>query len=85
MLTAVFITGKLGEIESDYRYIYVEKVPEPDYDEKSPLFDKFKVKMWSYLPGILHKMKDGTMVTIKGRLEEQDGETFVIAELIRGV
>lgn len=85
MLTAVFITAKLGEVEADYRYIYVEKVPEPEYDGSSPAFDKFKVKMWSYLPGVLHKMKSGAMVTIKGRLEEQNGETFVIAELIRGV
>ena len=85
MLTAVFITGKLGKVEDNYRYVYVEKVPEPEYDGSSPEFDKFKVKMWSNLPGILHKMKSGAIVTIKGRLEEQNGETFVIAELIRGV
>lgn len=85
MLTAVFITGKLGEMHNDFRYIYVEKVPEPDYDANTPVYDKFKVKMWSQVPSVLTRVKAGTIVTIKGRLEEVDGETFVIAELIRGV
>ncbi|MFA5485611.1 MAG: hypothetical protein WC275_00785 [Bacilli bacterium] len=85
MLTAVFITGKLGEMASDCRYIYVEKVPEPDYNAKVPLYDKFKVKMWSQSVGLLTKLRAGTIVTIKGRLEEVNGETIVVAELIRGV
>jgi len=84
-MTAVFITGKLGEMTSDWRYIYVEKVPEPDYNAKVPLYDKFKVKMWSETVNLLGKLRSGSIVTIKGRLAEDNGETIVVAELIRGV
>lgn len=85
MLTAVFVVGKLGKIVDDYRYVYVEKVPELDFDPENEddKYDKFKVRMWTNEPGILHRLKEGTMVSIKGRLEEIKGEIFVIVELFR--
>lgn len=83
MLTAVFIVGKLGKIENEYRHVLVEKVPGTDYDENVPQFDSIKVKMWNPTSKLLHKIKDDTMVSIKGRLEENNGELVVIAELFR--
>lgn len=85
MLTAVFVVGKLGKIVDDCRYILVEKVPESEemahYDVQQ--YDKIKLRMWSQKPGILHRLKEGTMVTVKGRLAEKQGDLFVIVELIR--
>lgn len=83
MLTAVFIVGKLGPIENDYRYVLVEKVKRNEEDEYKVEYDRFKVKLWSDISGVLHRLREETMVSIKGRLEEQNGEQFVIAELFR--
>jgi len=85
MLTAVFVVGKLGEIVDDYRYVLVDKVPELEVEPENEAdrFDKIKVKMWSKHPGILNRIKTGTMVSIKGRLEEDKGEMFVVIELFR--
>lgn len=85
MLTAVFVVGKLGKIVDDYRYVLVEKVPELDYipEHEEDQYDKIKVRMWTKEPGIIHRLKEGTMVSIKGRLEENKGELFVIVELFR--
>lgn len=85
MLTAVFVVGKLGKIVDDYRYVYVNKVPDLDAPalNEEDNFDKIKLRMWSKEPGILHRLKEGTVVSIKGRLEEQKGDLFVVVELFR--
>lgn len=83
MLTAVFIVGKLGPIENDYRYVLVEKVQRSEENEVKVQYDRFKVKLWSDITGVLHRLRDETMVSIKGRLEDVNGEPFVIAELFR--
>jgi hypothetical protein len=83
MLTAIFIVGKLGPVEGDYRYVLVEKVKHHEDDQSRVEYDRFKVKLWSDISGVLHRLREDTMVSIKGRLEEQNGDVFVIAELFR--
>lgn len=86
MLSAVFLVGKLGKLDGDYRQVLVEKVPTGDtpYDPGRENYDIFKVRMWSATPGVLNRLPDGKVVTIKGRLEEKNGEVTIVCELIRG-
>lgn len=83
MLTAVFIVGKLGVVEDDYRYVLVNKVLTKEAFDESNAYDRIKVKLWSDISGTLHRLKEGTMVSIKGRLQEENGELFVVVELYR--
>ncbi len=85
MLTSVFIVGILGKNENDYRYLLVEKVPGLDYedDEERAKYDYFKVKHWSNTPSAFNRLAEGRKVALKGRLEEIEGETYIIAELYR--
>ncbi|OQC11278.1 MAG: hypothetical protein BWX74_00252 [Tenericutes bacterium ADurb.Bin087] len=86
MLTSVFIVGTLGKNENDYRYLLVEKVPGIDYSDdgdEQTQYDYFKVKHWSNTTSTLNRLAEGRKVALKGRLEEIEGETFIIAELYR--
>ncbi|MGI6734923.1 MAG: hypothetical protein BWY30_00394 [Tenericutes bacterium ADurb.Bin239] len=86
MLTAVFIVGKLGKNEKDYRYLLVDKVPDVDYGDEEDgkaKYDHFKIKHWSNTTSALNRLAEGRKVALKGRLEEVEGETFIIAELYR--
>ncbi len=86
MLTAVFVVGKLGEVEGNYRYVYVEKVPEDEVmgREIHENFDKIKLQMWSGDIGILARLKEGIMIVLKGRLQvNRQNELFVVVELLR--
>ncbi len=86
MLTAVFVVGRLGEIDGDYRYVYVEKVPEVEVisSDKNENFDRIKLQMWSGPSGILSRLKEGIMIVLKGRLQvNKENELFVVVELLR--
>ncbi len=86
MLTAVFVVGRLGEIEGDYRYVYVEKLPEGEVmgQEIEENFDRIKLQMWAGDIGILARLKEGIMITAKGRLQvNKQNELFVVVELLR--
>lgn len=86
MLTSVFIIGTLGKNEGNYRYLLVEKVPGLNYEDakqNAEKFDYFKVKHWSNTTSAFYRLAEGRKVAVKGRLEEEAGQTYIIAELYR--
>ncbi len=86
-MVAVFVFGKLGKVKGDAREIFVRRVPSDlDRDDNKEEFDTFLVKYWTRSPNnVLFKLSDEKPVAIKGRLSVENGQIYIIAELINDI
>ncbi len=79
-MTSVYIYGSIKHLDSEKEKVYLEV--ERGYKDKNGVINKDLIpcKYWSKnTKNILFKLKDGTKLIVKGRLEKED-EVLVIIE-----
>lgn len=80
MISAVFVTGRLGEqISSITRYVEVDRVipgPSGKYS-----VDKIQVKTYAGEGCLFMKAPIGSFISLKGHLETNDDDLIVCLEL----
>lgn len=83
-MMAVFVFGKLGKVIGDAREIFVRRVPSDlEQDDNNREHDTFLVKYWTRTASnALFKFNGDKPVAIKGRLSVENGQIYIIAELV---
>ncbi len=79
MLSAVFLSGRLGPATDDpIRTVYVDRV----IPEKAAYrIDSFPVRSMLAHSASFYTAKEGTPIVLKGRLEMEQGRLIIVSEL----
>ncbi len=77
MISSVFLSGRLGKVIAErIRYVEVDRViPGPSGHYET---DQFPVRTMLSKDGVFMKAKEGTYVTLKGRLEMDPAHGLLI-------
>lgn len=80
MISSVFVSGRLGKVIGEKkRYVEVDRVipgPSGRYE-----VDYFPVRTMQSKDGVFMKSKDGSLITLKGRIEMEDGDMVIVDEI----